>query len=142
MFARRPRPLITASWNAVLQLRVSPLLPCRLCFPLFAPGKLLGALGGYGASLSKRFVVSMSWVMRTASAWSWQPYPPCPAQPCSFLPRLPRRYMVEQAAPLGVEIIDRCNLTVLLEPGQEDLVGFLATHKAGGSNTLQTRQRQ
>ncbi|GIL44041.1 hypothetical protein Vafri_1610 [Volvox africanus] len=39
------------------------------------------------------------------------------------------RYLVEQAAPLGVEIIDRCNLTVLLEPGQEDLVDFLARHK-------------
>ncbi|KAG2448117.1 hypothetical protein HYH02_006702 [Chlamydomonas schloesseri] len=39
------------------------------------------------------------------------------------------RYLVEQAAPLGLEIIDRCNLTVLLEPGQEDLVDFLARHK-------------
>ena len=26
-------------------------------------------------------------------------------------------------------IIDRCNLTVLYEPGQEDLAGFLATQK-------------
>lgn len=39
---------------------------------------------------------------------------------------------MEQAAPLGLEIIDRCNLTVLLEPGQEDLVEFLARHKVGG----------
>ncbi|KAG2483233.1 hypothetical protein HYH03_017890 [Edaphochlamys debaryana] len=39
------------------------------------------------------------------------------------------RYLVEQASPLGVEIIDRCNLTVLLEPGQEDTVAFLAKHK-------------
>ncbi|GFR40117.1 hypothetical protein Agub_g671 [Astrephomene gubernaculifera] len=39
------------------------------------------------------------------------------------------RYLVQRAAPLGVEIIDRCNLTVLLEPGQEDLVAFLAAHK-------------
>lgn len=31
---------------------------------------------------------------------------------------------------LGVtDIIDRCNLTVLLEPGQEDLVDFLAAHR-------------
>ena len=37
--------------------------------------------------------------------------------------------MVEGAAVLGVEVIDRCNLTVLLEPGQEDLVDFLALHK-------------
>ena len=39
------------------------------------------------------------------------------------------RYLVEQARPLGVEIIDRCNLTVLEEPGQEDLADFLAAHR-------------
>ncbi|KAG5175329.1 hypothetical protein JKP88DRAFT_271011 [Tribonema minus] len=39
------------------------------------------------------------------------------------------RYLVEQASALGVEIIDRCNLTVLQEPGQEDLAEFLAKHK-------------
>ena len=37
------------------------------------------------------------------------------------------RYLVTAAA--GVQIIDRCNLTVLLEPGQEDLAEFLAAHK-------------
>ena len=30
---------------------------------------------------------------------------------------------------MGVEVIDRCNLTVLQEPGQEDLADFLAEHK-------------
>ena len=30
---------------------------------------------------------------------------------------------------LGVEVIDRCNLTVLQEPGQEGLVDFLAAHQ-------------
>ena len=39
------------------------------------------------------------------------------------------RYLVEKAAAAGVEIIDRCNLTVLQEPGQEDLAQFLADHK-------------
>ena len=39
------------------------------------------------------------------------------------------RYLVEEASKLGVEIIDRCNLTVLMEPGQEDLPEFLAKHK-------------
>ncbi len=34
--------------------------------------------------------------------------------------------MVEAARSLNVEVIDRCNLTVLLEPGFEDLPGFLA----------------
>lgn len=36
------------------------------------------------------------------------------------------RYLVQQARALGVRVIDRCNLTVLFEPGQEDLAAFLA----------------
>ncbi len=40
-----------------------------------------------------------------------------------------RRYLVREAQAMGVEIIDRCNLTVLQEPGQEDLADFLAEHK-------------
>jgi radical SAM/Cys-rich protein len=36
------------------------------------------------------------------------------------------RYLVRSARALGVRVIDRCNLTVLLEPGQEDLAAFLA----------------
>jgi radical SAM/Cys-rich protein len=39
------------------------------------------------------------------------------------------RYLIEEASATGVEIIDRCNLTVLVEPGQEDLADFLAQHK-------------
>ncbi|BDA44657.1 hypothetical protein COCOBI_06-1350 [Coccomyxa sp. Obi] len=39
------------------------------------------------------------------------------------------RYLVTEARKLGVEIIDRCNLTVLQEPGQEDLVDFLAENQ-------------
>lgn len=39
------------------------------------------------------------------------------------------RYLVEAASELDVEIIDRCNLTVLVEPGQEYLAQFLADHK-------------
>ena len=39
------------------------------------------------------------------------------------------RYMVEQARALGAKVIDRCNLTVLNEPGQEDLIDFLATNQ-------------
>lgn len=38
------------------------------------------------------------------------------------------RGLVRHAWALGVEVIDRCNLTILLEPGQEDLAGFLAEH--------------
>ena len=39
------------------------------------------------------------------------------------------RFLVAEARALGVEVIDRCNLTVLQEPGQEDLVDFLAAHQ-------------
>lgn len=35
------------------------------------------------------------------------------------------RYLVREARQLGVTVIDRCNLTILLEPGQEDLAEFL-----------------
>lgn len=36
------------------------------------------------------------------------------------------RYLVEAARRAGLHVIDRCNLTVLNEPGQETLAGFLA----------------
>ena len=36
------------------------------------------------------------------------------------------RELVTAARELGVRVIDRCNLTVLLEPGQEELADFLA----------------
>jgi radical SAM/Cys-rich protein len=37
--------------------------------------------------------------------------------------------IVKFARQLNVEVIDRCNLTVLFEPGQEDLAAFLAEQK-------------
>jgi radical SAM/Cys-rich protein len=36
------------------------------------------------------------------------------------------RGLVRDARALGVRVIDRCNLTILSEPGQEDLAAFLA----------------
>jgi len=36
------------------------------------------------------------------------------------------RELVRQGRSLGVAVIDRCNLTILQEPGQEDLAAFLA----------------
>ncbi len=36
------------------------------------------------------------------------------------------RYLVSEARKLGVEVIDRCNLTILLEEGYEDMAAFLA----------------
>ncbi len=39
------------------------------------------------------------------------------------------RYLVAKARALGVRVMDRCNLTILSEPGQEDLAQFLAAHQ-------------
>ena len=38
------------------------------------------------------------------------------------------RYLVEEGRKRGLEVIDRCNLTVLMEPDQDDLAQFLADH--------------
>ena len=39
------------------------------------------------------------------------------------------RRIVQGARALGVKVIDRCNLTILFEPGQEDLAQFLAANR-------------
>ena len=39
------------------------------------------------------------------------------------------RWLVSAARALGRHVIDRCNLTILGEPGQEDLAAFLAAHQ-------------
>lgn len=39
------------------------------------------------------------------------------------------RPLVARARALGARVIDRCNLTILEEPGQEDLAQFLAAHR-------------
>lgn len=39
------------------------------------------------------------------------------------------RYLVEAARELGVQVIDRCNLTVLNEAGMEGMASFLAAHQ-------------
>jgi radical SAM/Cys-rich protein len=39
------------------------------------------------------------------------------------------RELVSRARALGVQVVDRCNLTILLEPGQEDLADFLARNR-------------
>ena len=39
------------------------------------------------------------------------------------------RYLVSRARALGARVIDRCNLTILFEEGQEDLAPFLADHQ-------------
>ena len=39
------------------------------------------------------------------------------------------RHLVRGARALGASVIDRCNLTILFEPGQEDLAQFLAAER-------------
>lgn len=39
------------------------------------------------------------------------------------------RDLVAEATAAGVKVMDRCNLTILFEPGQEGLAEFLAEHK-------------
>ncbi|MGZ5079988.1 MAG: arsenosugar biosynthesis radical SAM (seleno)protein ArsS [Usitatibacter sp.] len=39
------------------------------------------------------------------------------------------RHAVREARALGARVIDRCNLTILFEPGQEDLAAFLAANR-------------
>lgn len=39
------------------------------------------------------------------------------------------RSLVSEISAIGVRIIDRCNLTILFEPGQETLATFLAQHR-------------
>jgi radical SAM/Cys-rich protein len=39
------------------------------------------------------------------------------------------RALVSKVRELGVHVIDRCNLTILEQPGHEDLADFLARHK-------------
>ncbi len=39
------------------------------------------------------------------------------------------RHLVQQARKLGVKVMDRCNLTILEEPGHEDLAQFLAANQ-------------
>ncbi|GIX00439.1 MAG: radical SAM/Cys-rich domain protein [Pirellulaceae bacterium] len=39
------------------------------------------------------------------------------------------RYLVQGARQLGCRVLDRCNLTILLAPGYEDMAEFLADHQ-------------
>jgi radical SAM/Cys-rich protein len=39
------------------------------------------------------------------------------------------RRLVREARARGVHVMDRCNLTILFEPGQDDLAAFLAQHE-------------
>jgi len=46
------------------------------------------------------------------------------------------RRLVVEARRLGRRVIDRCNLTILFEPGQDDLAAFLAEHAVAVTASL------
>ncbi len=46
------------------------------------------------------------------------------------------RYLVKEAHQRDIHVIDRCNLTILMEPGYEDLAEFLAQHKVSITASL------
>lgn len=46
------------------------------------------------------------------------------------------RYLVTEARALGVEVIDRCNLSILEQPGYEDLAEFLAEQQVNVTASL------
>ena len=50
------------------------------------------------------------------------------------------RRLVREARKLGVKVMDRCNLTILEQPGQDDLAEFLASERvevvAGNAETV------
>jgi len=52
------------------------------------------------------------------------------------------RWLVAEARRLGRRVIDRCNLTVLFEPGMEDLARFLAEHQVEVVASLPCYQRE
>jgi radical SAM/Cys-rich protein len=41
------------------------------------------------------------------------------------------RYLVSATRALGIHVLDRCNLTILEQPGQDDLADFLAANRVG-----------
>ena len=50
------------------------------------------------------------------------------------------RYLVEEAVKIGCQVIDRCNLTILCEPGYEDLAAFLRDHRVQITASLPSTQ--
>lgn len=52
------------------------------------------------------------------------------------------RHLVREARKLDVRVIDRCNLTILSEPGQEDLAQFLADQRVEVTASLPCYSRE
>jgi radical SAM/Cys-rich protein len=52
------------------------------------------------------------------------------------------RRLVQGARALGVRVIDRCNLTILSEPGHDDLAGFLADNRVEITASLPCYSRE
>jgi radical SAM/Cys-rich protein len=52
------------------------------------------------------------------------------------------RHLVREARELGLCVVDRCNLTILEEPGHEDLAAFLAAHRVEVTASLPCYSRE
>ena len=52
------------------------------------------------------------------------------------------RWLVTEIRARGASVIDRCNLTILSEPGQEDLADFLAEQAKGAIPQITDRSEQ
>ena len=52
------------------------------------------------------------------------------------------RYLVERTRALKITVMDRCNLTILSEPGQEDLAAFLASNQVEVTASLPCYQEE
>jgi radical SAM/Cys-rich protein len=52
------------------------------------------------------------------------------------------KYLVRQATAMGIRVMDRCNPTILEEPGYEDVAGFLADHQVTVIASLPCYQEQ
>ncbi len=52
------------------------------------------------------------------------------------------RFLVSESRKLGRRVLDRCNLTVLLQPGQEGTAAFLAQHQVGIIASLPCYQKE
>lgn len=51
------------------------------------------------------------------------------------------RYLIEQLSSLGVKIIDRCNLSIVEQPGYQDIPAFLARHRVNVTASLPCYQQ-
>jgi radical SAM/Cys-rich protein len=120
LLAARGLPALTRGESTTLQLNVGKLcnLACRHCHVEAGPTRKLENMDRRTAERCVELMRSSASTVRTVDLTGGAP---------ELNPNF--RYLVESARALGLEVIDRCNLSVLFEPGQEDTAEFLARHK-------------